>query len=229
MSVVFVLFLFDEQAFEQLVRPAIADFVPGSSAGVVDLLRRATEGTDPGAAAPDTNAGYDRIFDELRADAQGRPRNRERPSSYEVYSGRAHPGIEDARESARFLLEELRGSSFPPNTRSALVWSATRALVDNYCIPWSRFREPMFRMTGSAGESYLLEHGESPDALLSGGKDLELAKNWDVHVLLPSEARAWAERLSGWGPPIPVRKRADYDRLLALFDEASKGQGLRLA
>ncbi len=193
MSVVFVLFLFDEQAFEQLVRPAIADFVPGSSAGVVDLLRRATEGTDPGAAAPDTNAGYDRIFDELRADAQGRPRNRERPSSYEVYSGRAHPGIEDARESA------------------------------------SRFREPMFRMTGSAGESYLLEHGESPDALLSGGKDLELAKNWDVHVLLPSEARAWAERLSGWGPPIPVRKRADYDRLLALFDEASKGQGLRLA
>ena len=230
MSLVTVLFLFDETAFEELVRPAIADFVPGRREGAaMELLHRAAGTTAHGSAASDPKAGYDRIVDELEADAQGRPRDPDGPSQYEMLSGRAHPALDDARESARFLLEELQESSFSPKTSAYLVWRATRALVDNYCVPWSRLREPVFRMTASAVESYLLEHGEYPGALLSGGEHRELAKHWDVQVLLPAQARAWAERLRGWGPPSKKRERADYERLLVLFDEASKEHGMRLA
>lgn len=230
MSLVIVLFLFDETAFEQVVRPAIADFVPGRRTGsAMDLLRRAAGAGHPGSAASRMKAGYDRIAAELEADGQGRRRDPGGPSLHELFSGRAHPALDDARESARFLLEELEESSFSPKTSAHLVWSATRRLVDNYCIPWSRFKEPVFRMTGSAGESYLVEHGEEPGELLLGGNSLELAKNWDIQVLSPAEARAWAAKLRAWGPPDGKWERADHERLLVLFDEGSKEHGLRLA
>jgi hypothetical protein len=228
MSVVVVLFLFDEQAFQQAVRPVMADFVPGSRmSAVVTLLRRAAEGSSAETAG-DAQAGLQRILREMEKDRAGRAEGEDPPTVYQLYSGRAHPGLEDAKQKARYVLEELEGESLPQNTHSWLTWMATKALVENYCIPWSRVSEPVFQMSGSAGESYILEHGENAGTLQIGGEVVQLG-DWNLLLLGRSEAEAWAAKLRRWGPPTAARQRADYERLLALFDEASKPGGLRLA
>lgn len=207
MSVALVYFLLDEVVLDQAVRPAIEAFVSREQSAIARTL--------------------------LRGAVEGAP-SREHGGSLRSMTG-AHLDQREALRYSRDVLAEMdeaeRGGR-PSSSQLApmVAW----ALMQSVCIPWASSDSPTFRWDRTPLRGYLREHGIEGWELIESSEYRTLAPGFVIGVMSVAEARAWAKRLRELGPPAgagdgATQARGDYERLLALFDVASREGRVRLA